>query len=119
MFDFCDLCVSVLDTVVSLQKCAKPIEMAFGEGRGQILVYPSNIVLDRDAHWCHLVNRFERSVAGNIVSLCQSIWTLLHRPVLHYILLYRLCYSRDVYDIIIIHAYTAAMHDTVILVSSC
>ena len=37
----------------------------------------------------------------------------LYRPVLHYIQLYRLCYPRRR------HAYTAATHDAIIIVSSC
>jgi len=38
---------------------------------------------------------------------------LLYRPVLHYIQLYGLCYTRRR------HAYTSASHDAMIIVSSC
>ena len=63
---------------MSLQKCAEPIEVPFGEGRGQIHVFRNNIVLDGDAHWCHLANTFERSVAGKIVSLYQTTLTICY-----------------------------------------
>jgi len=45
---------------------------------------------------------------------------LLYRPVLRYIQLSTGFATRDdVYEVIIIHAYTAATHDVIIIVSSC
>ena len=44
---------------------------------------------------------------------------LLYRPVLHYVHYIGFVTRDDAYDIIIIHAYTAATHGAIIIVSSC